>query len=120
MHRIFTAFTAVALAAMVGLFSFAPASAAPRSGMTVVSGSDVVQVQYNGDVPPRRHDRDRRGNWNGSRGYDNNRPGFRQGRSYDRRGYWNGHRGYDRRRPGFRRHSDGFWYPGSAFRIQIR
>jgi hypothetical protein len=106
MHRIFTGFTAVALASMVGLASFAPASAAPLSGITVASGSDVVQVQYNRDPPPPprhgRHDRDRRGP------------------PRDRPGNWNGYHGYDHRRPGYRRHSDGFWYPGGAFRIQIR
>lgn len=106
MNRIFSGLTAAAFASMVGLASFAPVSAAPLSGMPVAAaGSDVVTVQYRQDAPPPRHgrrDRDRRGP------------------PHDRPGSWNGYHGYDHRRPGYRRHSDGFWYPGSAFRIQIR
>lgn len=105
MNRIFKGFAAAAVASMVGLASFAPVSAAPLSGMAVATASDVIQAQYRQDPPPPRHgrhDRDRRG------------------RRDDRRGSWNGYHGYDHRRPGYRRHSDGFWYPGSAFRIQIR
>ena len=104
MNRIFTGLTAAALATMVGLASYAPASAAPLSGMAVATGSDVVNVQYNRDAPPRH----------GRRHDDRRRP------HHNRPGSWNGYHGYDHRRPGYRRHSDGFWYPGSAFRIQIR
>lgn len=110
MNRIFTGLPALALASMVGLASFAPASAAPLSAMTVAQTSDIVKVQYNQDAPPPRHgrrDRDR---------HDRDR----RGPPHDRPGNWNGYHGYDHRRPGYRRHSDGFWYPGSAFRIEIR
>ena len=34
-------------------------------------------------------------------------------------GNWRGHRGYRAARPGYRRHSDGFWYPRSAFIVRI-
>jgi hypothetical protein len=105
MNRILTGLTAAALASMVGLASFAPASAAPLSGMAAATGSDVVKVQYNKDAPPpRRH------------GRNNNH----RGPHHDRPGNWNGFHGDSHRRPGYRRHSDGFWYPGAAFRIQIR
>lgn len=118
MKKIFTGFAAAALAAMIGLSGIAPASAAPLSAITVTRTSDVATVQYNPDAPPpRRMDRDRRGR----PGYRNeNRPGFRRGPPRDRRGNWNGYRGYEQRRPGYRRHNDGFWYPSGAFRIQIR
>ena len=34
---------------------------------------------------------------------------------YERRGWYNGHRGYRYERRGYRRHSDGWWYPLAAF-----
>ncbi|WFR94105.1 hypothetical protein [Rhizobium tumorigenes] len=118
MKKILTGFAAAALAAMVGLSGVAPASATPMPALTMVGGADVATVQYDPDAPPpRRMNRDRRGH-NGYRNDD--RPGFRHGPPRDRRGNWNGYRGYEQRRPGYRRHSDGFWYPSGAFRIRIQ
>jgi hypothetical protein len=34
-------------------------------------------------------------------------------------GNWRGHRGYRAQRPGYRRHSDGYWYPRSAFTVRV-
>lgn len=33
--------------------------------------------------------------------------------------YWNGHRGYNYRRNGYLRYHDGYWYPRSAFGLNI-
>lgn len=120
MKKFFTGFAAAALAAIVGFSGMAPASAAPLSTSPIVASSSVVPVQYNPDAPPPRR-MDRRGRDNVRPGYRNDdHPGFRRGPPRDRRGNWHGFRGYEQRRPGYRRHSDGFWYPSGAFRIQIR
>lgn len=38
-------------------------------------------------------------------------------RPNNRPGYWNGHRGYNGPRNGYRRGNDGFWYPLAAFGV---
>lgn len=75
-----------ALAAATAFAGLTPANALPLAAAPAVkSGSSIVeQVQWRG------HDR------------------------YERRGWYNGHRGYRDYRPGYRRHSDGYWYPLAA------
>ncbi|NTF23543.1 BA14K family protein [Agrobacterium rubi] len=100
-------FAVLALAAVTALTGFTPAGALPLGPVTAgqAKGSLVQEVQYRGhdDRWERRHDRrDRRDRWD------------RRDRRDDRRGWYNGHRGYSHSRPGYRRHSDGYWYPLAA------
>jgi len=44
-------------------------------------------------------------------------PGAGMHRPNNRPGYWNGHRGYNGPRNGYRRHNDGYWYPLAAFGV---
>ncbi|KQY40761.1 hypothetical protein [Rhizobium sp. Root483D2] len=100
---------AAAIAVMVGLTSFMPASAAPVRANDVQLSSSVELAQYrqrDSDAPrwkkrhQNRHDRAER--------------------RKERRGYWNGHRGYREHRRGYRRHSDGYYYSPEVFRLYIR
>ena len=73
-------FTTVAMSAIIGLTSLLPVQAAVIGAKSFKSVSEIQTVQYR-----------------------------------ERRGHWQGHRGYRDRRNGYRRHSDGFWYPLAAF-----
>lgn len=94
----------LALAAVTAFAGFTPATAMPLGGAISAgqSKSSLVQeVQYRG-----HDDRwDRRDRWSRHDRWD---------RRDDRRGWYNGHRGYTHSRPGYRRHSDGYWYPLAA------
>jgi hypothetical protein len=129
MNRVVSALSAAAIAVVVGLTSFTPASAVPVSPAREQVTSDVQLAQYrhsDDDQPrwKRRHyDRqDRVGRHNNR--YDRDRRDYRRHdrmeRRHDRRGYWNGHRGYREHRRGFRRHTDGYYYAPSIFELFLR
>ncbi|CAN7263963.1 hypothetical protein LJR251_001128 [Rhizobium rhizogenes] len=105
MSKIFNIVGAGALTLIMGLASFTPSVAAPLNTDRPAASTAVEQVQY------REGDRRR---WDDRR----HRPNRRQ--PHYRPGSWNGYHGYQRARPGYRRHSDGWWYPRNAFRIEIR
>lgn len=101
MRNILSGLCASTLALTFGLASIAPAAAtplfAPKVGQTSV---DIQNVQFN---PVWRR--------NGAA----NRMDQRQG--FDRRGdrsYYNGHRGYNEPRRGYRQYN-GMWFPAAAF-----
>ena len=83
MKTLLKSMSVAALAAMMSITSLASASAFPLPSISEKGISKTENVQY------RRHHR-------------------------DRRGWYNGHRGYRSYRPGYRRHN-GFWFPLAAF-----
>ncbi|MFC6492482.1 BA14K family protein [Ancylobacter dichloromethanicus] len=101
---------ALATAAMVVTSSVMPAMSAPIMPQTIAKpDSNIEQVQYRPGY--------RQGKRQGYRqGY---RQGHRQGarRGYWASGgrhYYNGHRGYNYYRPGYRQYN-GWWFPAGAF-----
>jgi len=117
MRKLWSALCGSALAASIALSSVVPVGAAPMTVINAapagLTRSDVQQVQdqrfirrYDRRVDRRMDRREwRRDNWR------NNNNNWRHG---DRRGWYNGHRGYPYYRPGYRRYGD-FWYPAAAF-----
>ncbi|WP_318415120.1 hypothetical protein [Rhizobium sp. PL01] len=120
MNRIVSALSGAAIAVVVGLTSFNPASAGPVARAQVTSDVQLAQYRHRDDDQPRWRDRqydrqDRAGRH--SNRYDRDRRDYRRD---DRRGYWNGHRGYREHRRGYRRHSDGYYYAPSVFELFLR
>ncbi|MBB3608102.1 hypothetical protein [Rhizobium sp. BK602] len=108
MSKIFNIVGAGALTLIMGFASVTPSVAAPLNPAKPAVGAAstaIEQVQY--------RERDGR-RWEDRRHRPNRRP------PHYRPGYWKGYQGYRHARPGYRRHSDGFWYPRSAFTIIIR
>ncbi|MBJ6135498.1 BA14K family protein [Ochrobactrum sp. Q0168] len=87
--------------------AIAPASAAPMMPSAPAAANENIQQVR--DHRWRGHG----GHWNGYR--PGPRPGWHGGGYRPGPGYWNGHRGYNSSRHGYRRHSDGWWYPLAAF-----
>ena len=99
-----------AIAVMVGLTSFMPASAAPVRANDVQLSSSVELAQY------RQRD-------SGCAALERSvtRTGMiAPSAARNAGGYWNGHRGYREHRRGYRRHSDGYYYAPEVFRLYIR
>ena len=94
----------LALSAAMLATSFSPSMAFTQVPVPTKAerASDVVDVQY-------RERRD--GNWRRDRRDDNWRRGYHRRDGYS---YYNGHRGYNYRRPGYRQYN-GVWFPLAAF-----
>ncbi|MDQ0323656.1 hypothetical protein QO002_005863 [Pararhizobium capsulatum DSM 1112] len=128
MKKMISALGAAAIAAIVGLTSVFPASAAPIAPTRVQVTSDVDLVEHrhsdNGksewkrrhnnrhDHAERRHDR-RHYRAEGRHNRWDDRAEWR----HERRGYWHGHRGYREYRRGYRRHNDGYYYSLDVFQL---
>jgi hypothetical protein len=107
MNRILSGIGAAAVALVMSVSSFGTATAGPIVGHPTQITSGVELVQHRDDRrhharPDRRDRREMRSN------------------RRDRPGHWNGHRGYRDARRGYRRHSDGYYYAPSVFRLMIR
>ncbi|WP_371741229.1 BA14K family protein [Agrobacterium sp. OT33] len=87
-------FVAVAIAALTAVMGNSPSIAAPATfaSNSIVFANGLIPVQYRED---RRNSEVRR--------------------HPPRHGWYNGHQGYREQRRGYRRHSDGWWYPPTAF-----
>lgn len=114
MKRILSAIGAGIVATIIGLTSVVSSVAAPIAPTQVQVTSNVDQVQYREHRRPviieRRRDGDGRRGWQRN---DRRRPHYEERRA--RAGQWNGHRGYREQRRGYRRGGDGWWYPRQAF-----
>ncbi|MBL8582505.1 MAG: BA14K family protein [Rhizobiaceae bacterium] len=117
MKKLWSALCGSALAASIAFSSAIPVGAAPlnlaNSAPAGLTRSDVQNVDDRRII--RRYDRridriDRRFD----RRMDRREWRRDAWRHDDRRGWYNGHRGYPYYRPGYRRYGD-FWYPAAAF-----
>ena len=99
MNKMFSKLAVGLVGCVMAMTSVAPVYAAPSNSIRLEAGSSVEQVQYNKKRPHRWDRRNER----------------RVERRRDDRRDWNGHRGYREQRPGYRRNNDGWWYPLAAF-----
>lgn len=111
MNTFYKNLCAVSLAASMLSGTLVPAAAVPlRAATSEIGQSEVIQIQSRRDWR-RDQRRDRRREMRRDRRHDQRAYRFerRNGRAY-----FNGHRGYDRRRSGYRQYN-GFWFPPAAF-----
>ncbi|WP_426128474.1 hypothetical protein [Pararhizobium sp. PWRC1-1] len=131
MRKMIQTVGAAAIAMVVGLTTFTPASAAPfvPAKAQVTSDVQAVQDRYGDDDAPRWKRRQNDGQDRVERRHDRRSDRFdrryerrhdRAERRQERRGYWNGHRGYREHRRGYRRHSDGYYYSQDVFQLFLR
>lgn len=111
MNKIANSVLSGALAVSMSAFAFIPAQAAPGYVPQKAESNAVKLVQFDGrDM--RRFDGDRARHFNGPPRFKSDNRG-----RFERRGnnfYFNGYRGYDGPRPGYREHN-GVWFPLAAF-----
>ena len=108
MNRISNSVLSATIAASMSAFAFMPANAAPIyvPQQSTSNASQAELVQFNDRNGPQM----RRGNNNSNWKRKNNNRFERRGNNY----YFNGHRGYDGPRRGYREYN-GRWFPLAAF-----
>ena len=118
MNKVMSGLLAATLSVSFAAAAAIPAEAAPIfvPQAPIVAPADIQAVDFNPQLK-NRHFRNNRNS--GHRNFNGNRNFGGSGAygAYDRQncgGYWNGHRGYNYYRPGYRRHGD-YWFPLAAF-----